>query len=299
MWAFNGKRAYPIDPYATAYSNYYNSINKLTPMSIEYLLKLISEFKFENLSTTKIIYELIRLENMVSQLENLSTTKKELLTNKEIHQIPAEFRNNSIENYLSILESEISLSIKKILLDKISELDVNDYSNLIIFCSYQLFRSKKKKNYFLAHQVNLGFRKSDIETAHLFFNLLLSEALYINLIEKLFIITIFENKTELNFITSDDPSFNHIYKHKKEDFELLIPLSPKLLMKCSPNNYTNEYAIKLREYLKQNKNEILFDKLIFHEEIFDLNFISNVNKIIYQNKEMLVYGNSPNDFTTL
>ncbi len=203
------------------------------------------------------------------------------------------FQSNTLEDYFSSSESRFNNTLGKIHRKEMDTLTLLDYDTLIHFFILQLGRTPKELSLDKDKLYkNFKFTDEKFDTFRLLLTLCFVEKIYLSIISKLFTIKIYHNQSEIDFITSDDPSFNQ----DKEDFLVQLPISPKIMLELSRST-RNETEIKeFKKYFnfhKNNTNLVKVNNILFYEyTLNENNQIDDINKKIFNHKNKFIYANS-------
>mgnify|MGYP003608848390 CR=1 FL=1 len=104
------------------------------------------------------------------------------------------------------------------------------------------------------------------------------------MISRLYSIKIYNNISDTNFITSDDPCFNQ--KFNKNEFHVQLPISPKVMIELVANPY------------EETDNVILTEPLVTFHELEETEVIE-LNKKIFENKDRFVYAQTAIDIESI
>lgn len=183
--------------------------------------------------------------------------------NEEIKYSDNLIKTNVVEDFYTMIESLAAPEIKKILEGRLVDLDINGYQNIVRHVVNQLTRTQKTRTSFgrVAGE-KLDANCIDFRTYDSFQSLIISEEILLVLLEKLYKITVVENTTEKNFITSDHPVIN-LNSIDISDLKLYIPISPKIALFIEPNGLCNEKAslLKTKVQLEKESPKYFVDKV--------------------------------------
>lgn len=159
--------------------------------------------------------------------------------------------------------------------DVLKDLKKNDYYDFWHYIIIQYFRTESIiKLFSLSNDEQKKLKRFNINTENVMFLIIHFQILNIleNLIHEDFKLILIKNKTETDFITSDNPAVNpysYIIKDGKllnDEFEIYFPLSQKLAILCSKNFLHKNYDKVKSELSITESNEIDFwNKLILRK----------------------------------
>lgn len=307
-WSIDSHKIYTrkldqITPYLvrtaeTAASNYLYKNHPLSKQSISFL----DNFAKLTYCNELTIYSLII--KTISEIHELIDFSKQMYTNLE-QNIPKEliheeksFYSNPIEDYYCLLESKFSPIIRKIIENRFDQLTIDDYDLLLLFVTSQSIRSEKRlskirKKFTLKFQ---NINKNEVDTLCLYLGLLLDHKLHQVLTNKIYTISIIENNTNINLITSDNPVINTKFKSSSnKEVEYVIPISPKYYLHIKENMYTETIKEIFRESFIQDSQQIALNKVIFIEKTENILNIERINHLIHKESNRYLYGLTKED----
>lgn len=216
-----------------------------------------------------------KLRKELAESTKLNDTKKAELETK-IREIEV----NSMEDSHCIFESfGIKITNCRNPIDLKFLENENDFFETMMFLSFQYFRTKKMKK-----AVLMSFENEEKNSVEKFWNIVsysmsttLGRRLSIN--QKLKIL-VFDNQSEINFLTNDQPIFNILGENVDEEgypneLELYYPISPKLAISIHFKNQKDKIEnIQINENLVNYFNEKMIEnsnEFIFAENEIQLN----------------------------
>lgn len=284
------------------FENYFYKITRLQKHQRERLLGLHDM----NLPFKESLEELFKLEDMHILGEKLiDYSKKKGVSAKEseIYYKINLFVSNILEEKYSIEESVFADFLRK--LDNSLRLTLKDYDVLLTFVFSQLVRTPKKResillNYEKNKKIRDEFSYPEYKTFVIYSCILFSEEISISLMSNLVKIFIYKNKTDVNFITSDDPCFNA----STEKIKIFFPLSPLTMLVIEPYPRSSEEKKSTLEIFstKKEKRDTVFLSeydLLEISEIKDRQEIIEFNKITAGNSYKQIFAKERDDFTGL
>lgn len=299
---WDGDRTFPSLTKSIAYEKDLYKLIPLTPSQISFFEEHLKQLDLDNTSIYKyVIKNIFVIHKGFNFIEAMETE-----CSGEIAELKKDFSFNVLEDKFAIEESEISKVIKKVILKPKSKVSLNEYDALVHFFVFQLFKTPRKINRFL--NVNqqspifagLDFTQQELRSYTLLFIQCLIERAYFSLISRLYSIKIYNNVSNINFITSDDPCFNQ--KFDEDEFYVQLPISPRVMIELVVNPHGEEYIISMTKYFNFHKKEadniFLTDPLVTFHEIEEKDVIE-LNKKIFQNKDRFIYAQSRNDIVSL
>lgn len=217
-----------------AVQNYFYSLDEFTLEEELILKELVKEFSNENaLKLNLELYELYIGYSKIVRLEKQnifgldSEAKKEKFT-----KLKKLIKTNLFEEFHTKIESYGKNIIKVNKIDDLKILENGDelFFTMIFLCS-QFLRTKKMKK-----KLELTFEKNEfiIPKYTNIISLVFANSLAISIAENSEIRYIFyENKTDIDFMTSDQPLMNLLFDEKDENgkvkkFEFYYPINPKI-----------------------------------------------------------------------
>jgi hypothetical protein len=118
----------------------------------------------------------------------------------------------------------------------------------------------------------------------------------LTLIEKLYQIEILENKTDINFITSDNPVKNLLTTSDKH-VELYWPISPRKAVLIKSTHFSPAEAASIKKnILNHGKNA---DYILRTKSVNDENKINELNKATWENKHRHAFYLADKDIVPL
>lgn len=194
-----------------------------------------------------IIHEFIKSLKTLTKVTEYQNNKFEKHENLEI------IHKNFLENYYNEkIESIIDPVLKKFQnfqgTNYNNLITLEDYPKLILFIVSQAFRTKSSldkmtdivKNLYLSDQnKQIELTDSQANSYHKICAILDTWKYTFEIINQNVNIIVYQNLTNFDFITSDQPSF--INKIRQDDFQYYfeLPLTPKFFIKIMPNNIAN------------------------------------------------------------
>ncbi|MDO8330873.1 MAG: DUF4238 domain-containing protein [Fluviicoccus sp.] len=268
-----------------ACSNYFYKIDKINKSGFEILLGLNEKTVFP----LKGLFEkLIYCSYMFSLAELID------LDEQDTKRLDA-FRTNIIEDFYCIIENGALEAIDIILNKKYDSFDLNGYQDMLRFAVYQLTRtSKTRENIRVNIQGALESKGIDFKEYQTISTLLLSEQITLALIEKLYKIVIIENKTNVDFITSDNPVKN-LRSVDEHDVELFVPISPTMAILIMPSEKSQEEKDSIKQLLL--KSEAIPNYYFGFKDECSVGEIENINKLTSSNKERFIFTLKAEDVT--
>lgn len=282
---------------------------KIVPLKseqIELFTKYIESAQLTEVSTYKLaIKEIIRTQKTFQE-SFAFLEEKNIEIPKEIEVFEKEFSHNIMEEKFSLEEDKFSSVLKKLILGYNSDITLNDYDTLMHFFAFQLARTPKKLNEVM--NLNLesdfildyNFTEEEHKTFNTFLTQCLLEKVYLHWVSQLYEIKIYNNISNINFITSDDPCFNQ--KYNENGFFIQLPISPRVMIELVSKSHNKEYRKSMLEYYNFHKDNgdylFLDNSLVTFHEIEKENVI-NLNKKIFKNKDRFVYAQTINDINCL
>jgi len=293
QWSGCGKRVYaiingkvvPMKTKEIASSNFFYKATNMTPATRNALLHGLSKLKsplVQDLLTTAIqgVHLVERLSEKVDDKDEDFALAENLI------------RTNVIEDYYVIIEELATPDIKHLSESDGEQLTIEKYQNVLRFAVNQLSRTSAVKNKFKESSIEL-LRKNEIDfqTFNAFQTLIISEEVVLNLIEKLYKITLLENQSDVNFITSDNPAVN-LNPITSQDIKLFLPLSPKKAIYIEPSGINGSAASTVKEnYL----SGVHAPRYYLKKDTVNEQDVHDLNKRIYGNRERHVFGFCPKD----
>jgi len=253
---------------------YYYSLEEFTIEEEIILQELVNNFSTKE--ALEINLELLYMYTSYSRIKRILENE---LTNKESVKIKDNYllnliRTNLFEEFHTRIENQGKKIIKIKTFEEFKSFEnTNELLNALTFICFQYLRTIKMKN-----KLELTFKKSDfiIPKYSNLISLVFATSLAISLASKDNLkFTYYENKTNLKFITSDQPLMNiKIDERDEEDFvkefELYYPISPKV-------------AILIHFHEE-------FDKFTFEE--INLNRIKELNDFVFDYAEEFVFSDT-------
>lgn len=297
---WDGKKSFKAKSNTIAFKNHLYRISPLNISQVKLLEHYLESFKFNHLSTYKLIIKsIIEVQKAYEKFDILieksgaSVPPRNSIDNL-IEQ--AEFNSNIIEDKFSMDEDRFSRIIRKINTTNKPKISLNEYDSLIYFISTQLCRTSKKINNLLELNKDINPHRSDfteeeLYTFNLYISLCFTEALYLSLTSKLYKINICYNDSNINFITSDDPCFNQMYNEGK--FYINLPISPKISIEICENNLTDSNKnelIKYYVYHKLNADSIFVNEVLVNFRNITENEVTNLNDKIFLERQRFIYA---------
>lgn len=193
---------------------------------------------------------------------------------------------NTFENYLSAIERDGDVFIKKFISGDVTIKSDDEYYRLCHFIAFQYARTKRMKSLLsgVLRKQKLDCERQLLESFHKrnwwfmcsFFANNLSFDMAMSKSDKL---TVIDNKTEIEFITSDQPVVNiHPKGHLSESIDYYYPISPRkaILIKTSNEIYftgelTKKDVISLNEIIALQSYKTIFsskEELILENKVF-------------------------------
>ncbi|UPQ78554.1 DUF4238 domain-containing protein [Flavobacterium azooxidireducens] len=261
---------------------YFYSLEDFTIEEEDNLELLVKNFSNESMLKTNMV--LFELYTSYSKSKRLFDNDKIASENKfKIDELLLSLKTNALEDFHSIIENLGSKIMQVKSLNDLAYLDNEDeeFKTMMYLC-IQYLRTKKHKNLIEKNIMN--------------FNNVIPK--YINLISLLFsqIITshflndkktryvLYENLTDVAFITSDQPLLN-LSKDNKDQFgfpllfELFYPINPKIAIMISKiEKYKKYECIKIDESKVNELNEFVFknsDEFVFSVSENQLEYYKN------------------------
>ena len=299
---WDGNKIFPSLTKSIAYEKDLYKLAPLTSSQISFFEEHLKQLSLDNTSIYKyVIKNIFVIHKGFNFLEKMETNCSE-----ETDSLKKEFSFNVLEDKFAIEEAEFSKVIKKLILKPKSKISLNNYDALIHFFVFQLFKTPRRINRFI--EVNqhspifegLEFTQQELRSYTLLFIQCLIERAYFSLISKLYSIKIYNNISDTNFITSDDPCFNQ--KFDENEFYVQLPISPKVMIELAANPYEEEYIKSMTAYFNFHKKEahniILTEPLVtFHE--LEQTEVIELNKKIFENKDRFVYAQTTSDIESI
>jgi hypothetical protein len=299
---WDGDKTFPSLTKSIAYEKDLYKLTPLTSYQISFFEEHLRQMSLDNTSTYNyVIRNILVIHNGFNFLDTIENNCSE-----EIVDLKKKFSFNFLEDKFAVEEAEFSKVIKRIILKPKSKISLHDYYALIHFFVFQLFKTPRKINRFL--DVNqqspifkgLDFTQPELRSYTLLFIQCLSERAHTSLISRLYSIKIYNNISDINFITSDDPCFNQ--KFDENEFYVQLPISPKVMIELVANPYEEEYIKSMTAYFNFHKKEadnvILTKPLVtFHE--LEQTEVIELNKKIFENKDRFVYAQTTSDIESI
>lgn len=278
----NGK-VVPMRIKEIAASNYFYKVTSMNRRTKEILSFNLSKLKSPHAKNT--------IEFAINCIDTLENLKDEIvINNSNLKKSDNAIRTNIIEDYYKVLEDLAAPVIRSLIKGEL--LNHNDYQAILRFTVNQLSRTPSVKNKFKKAASNLLKEKGiDFQAYYSFQTLIISEEIVLYLIENLYKVTLIENESEINFITSDNPAFN-INPISIKDMKIFLPLSPKKAIYIEPTTFNEKRSSEIKEnYLSGVHDSIYYFDNIKVSEID----VYLLNKRVSENKERSIFGFCPED----
>lgn len=231
---------------------------------------------------------------------------QDIVSSKEkLERMVEHWKSSLYEDYFSLFEEEHLRVLDKVRMETQNFFSWDDYEFLCNFMALQLCRSLKKikiqRNALesLLRKNGEKFGVTNVSNDDISNIILLLLPWFFSefsngILAKNINVTIIQNNTSCEFVTSDDPSFNHLYKQGRNDFEVLLPISPKILIKYSLPNYSKEELDINKQKITniQGSNENMLGFLVHYEEMnSELNVISQNIRMNDNKYQLLIASN--------
>lgn len=253
---------------------YYYSLEEFTIEEEIILHELVKNFSTKEALTINL--ELFKIYTSYSRIKRqlLNESSENISEESKLNDILNLIKTNLFEEFHTKVENKGNKIIKIKSFEEFKNFqNTNEMLDALIFICFQYLRTQKMKN-----NLELSFKNSSyiIPKYSNLISLVFATSLAISIASKNDLRFIYyENKTDLKFITSDQPLMNLKIDKKDEkgfvkDFELYYPISPKIAILIHFNEISEKYAF---------------------EEI-DLKKIKELNDFVYEYAEEFVFSDS-------
>lgn len=285
IYSLVNDRIVPMKIKEIASSNFFYKATNMTDKTKSILLHGLSKLKSPY--TRNAIKTAIESVHLVEAITKNSDYKDPDLEHSENL-----VRTNIIEEYYAVIEELAAPDIKNLAESSGDNFTFENYQNVLRFVVNQLTRTSAVKEKFKnLSRDSLEKEGVDFQTFNAFHTLIISEELVLVLIEKLYKITLLDNQSEVNLITSDNPAIN-INPITIPEVKIYFPLSPKKALYIEPSHLNEISTLKIKEnYLSGIYTPTYYiEKATIHEQE-----VRYLNGRIFENRDRCIYGLTSED----
>lgn len=254
-------------------------------------------YRIEGLSQEQkslLVAELVKIKSPIASLlrtliEQCAQLGDKTLIDGKNCQIDADiFKSNVIENVYSLTEDVVQDAYSLIVAGEYNRLDIFGYENVLRFVFNQLTRSEGSRHN-IREEISHILKEKGIgfDAYNMFSSIILAEQLVLATIERLYRITVIENKTSVRFITGDWPVVN-LNSVKDQAIRMYWPITPYRAVLVNPTNFSvDEIALIKREMFGgKGKHRYFLDHCIES----DPREVRALNRVIWDKKHRCVFG---------
>lgn len=304
--AWNGEKNFPSKSESIAFQKDFYKLATLTKTQYELLDRYLEYWELKKTSIYKLSFKPILEAQGVFRNGFKFLNLKGMDIPDELHSIEKEFSTNIIEERLSKQEGLFSQVLRKLTLNSVSRLSLNDYNYLVHFVVFQYMKTPKKMNHIISISEEsesfkrANFNNEEYKTFWLILTQCFQERIYLSIFEQLYTIKIYNNISNINFITSDDPCFNQ--KINEDGFLIQLPISPKIMIELAPNPYNDDFTKTAIDYYSLNSDkahEVFLSDSFVVFDIIKEEQVKNLNQKIFSNRDRFIYAQQMDDINAL
>lgn len=252
-----------------AQQKYFYSLEDFTTEEEKDLETFVRNFSNKNMLKANLaLYELFISYSKIKR----TFIKTEINNKQKVDEFLLALKANTLEDFHSLIENLGSKIINTTSFEDLSFLNnkEDEYNTMLFFCIQYLRTNKNKKSVEKKIQYFKKVIPKYLNLISILFAQMLASQLLINKKVKYIY---YENQTDLDFITSDQPLVNILKDLKDEnglptDFELYYPISPRIAILIHYKEQKNKY-----EYSKINANKV-----------------NELNEFIFKNAEEFIFS---------
>ncbi|ALP62840.1 hypothetical protein AN416_09675 [Paraburkholderia caribensis] len=198
------------------------------------------------------------------------------------------FKSNVIENVYSLTEDIVQDAYELLVSGDYERLDIAGYENVLRFIFNQLTRSQgARSNIKAAIGSVLAGKGIGFDDYNIFSSVILAEQMVLATVERLYKITVIENKTNVRFITGDWPVIN-LDSLEGQTIKMFWPITPYRAVLVNPTNFSADEVVLIKKEMFGGKGKHRY--FVDHYVENDAKEIRALNKIVWDKKHRCIFG---------